>query len=208
MVRSLDESPLMAAALTAVNVPLYYAKRGSNLALAAMSGERQGIYLAHYPAKDVIDPVHHTRFYYHCHRQPRLEHGHFHIFVNDREPGSFMHLAALSLSAKGEPLRWFSTNAWVTGEHLQPADKVVALLATFQVQTHGRLAPISRWLSAMVQLFRPQLEQLLLRRDVLMQRQCQRQAWTALCEDRRIDVISQCNAALPRRIQQFQQRGF
>lgn len=205
---NLDNSPLMAAAITAVDVPLHYAKRRSNLALAAMAGAQQGVYQAHYPNKDVIDPINNTRFYYHCHRKPSLEHGHFHIFMNDREPGSFVHLAALSLSAKGEPLRWFSTNAWVTGEHMQSADKVIALLDSFQVQVRGRLAPVARWLTAMVQLFRPQLEQLLRRRDGLMQRQCQRQVWAALCKDRRVDVISQCSAALPRRIQQFQQRGF
>lgn len=203
-----DNGPLMAAALDAVNVPLRYVKQGSNLALAAMAGARQGVYLAHYPDKDVIDVVNNTRFYYHCHRQPRLEHGHFHIFVNDHQPGRFMHLAALSLSAKGEPLRWFSTNAWVTGEHMQSADSVIAHLDNFEVQARGRLAPVGRWLSAMVHLFRPQLVQLLHRRDVLMQRRCQRQSLTALYEDRRIDVISQCSATLPRRIQQFQQRGF
>ncbi|WP_406681796.1 DUF6969 family protein [Rhodoferax antarcticus] len=138
----------------------------------------------------------------------RLEHGHFHIFVNDREPGYFMYLAALSLSAKDEPLRWFTTNAWVTGKRMQSAKSVIALLDSFQVQTRCRLAPLGRWLSAMVQLFRPQREQLLRRRDLLMQRQCQRQVWAALCEDRRVDVISPCSAALPRRIRQFQRREF
>jgi hypothetical protein len=119
-----------------------------------------------------------------------------------------MHFAALSLSAKGEPLRWFTTNAWVTGERMQSAERVIALLDSFQIQARGRLAPVGRWLNAMVKFFRPQLEQLLRRRDVLLQRQCQRQVWAALCEDRRVDVISQCSAALPRRIEQFQQRGF
>ena len=202
------QSDLMDAALTAVNVPLRYAQNGQNLVLAAMSGVRQGVYLAHYPAKDVVDRVHHTRFYYHSHRHPSQEHGHFHIFVNDQEPGSFMHLAALSMSPQGEPVRWFSTNAWVTGERMRPAGKVTDLLDAFQIQTRGRLACVARWLTAMVQLFRPQLIQLLQRRDIVMQRRCTPQTWQALCEDRRLDVISQCSASLPRRIQQFQQRGF
>ncbi|MBB1077556.1 hypothetical protein HUU62_24435 [Rhodoferax sp. 4810] len=204
----LDDGSLMAAAMTAVNVPLRYARQNTHLAVAAMAGARQGIHLAHYPDNDVVDHVHHTRFYYHCHRSPRLEHGHFHIFVNDREPGSFMHLAALSLSVRGEPLRWFTTNAWVTGERLPASGNVIALLDTFQVQARGRLAPVASWLTAMVQLFKPQLAHLLLRRDALMQRWCQSRDWAAVCDDRALDVISQCSAALPRRIQQFQQRGY
>ncbi len=202
------QSDLMDAALTAVNVPLQYSQKGQNLVLAAMAGAKQGVYLAHYPEKDVIDHVHHTRFYYHSHRHPRLEHGHFHIFVNDQEPGSFMHLAALSVNPRGEPVRWFSTNAWVTGERMPTAEKVLGLLGAFQIHTQGRLAPIARWLTAMVQLFRPQLIQMLKRRDLVMQRRCTPDTWLAFCEDRRVDVLTQCSASLPVRIQQFQQRGF
>ncbi len=198
----------MDAALTAVNVPLHYASKGQNLVLAAMAGAKQGIYLAHYPESDVIDRVHHTRFYFHSHRHPSQDRGHFHLFVNDRETGSFMHLAALSVNAVGEPVRWISTNAWVTGEQMPPADKVMAQLDDFQIYTPGRLAPIARWLTAMVQLFRPQLIQMLQRRDAVMQRRCISQDWAALCEDRRVDVLSQCSALLPKRIQQFQQLGF
>lgn len=202
------QSDLMNAALAAVNVPLHYAQKGKNLVLASMAGAKQGVYLAHYPEKDVVDRVHHTRFYYHSHRHPSQEHGHFHIFVNDQEPGGFMHLAALSLSPRGEPVRWFSTNAWVTGERMPSALEMIGKLDSFQIQTHGRLAPIARWLTAMVQLFSPQLIQMLKRRDIVMQRRSTSQTWTALCEDRRLDVLSQCSASLPKRIQQFQQRGF
>jgi len=202
------DGSLLDAALTAVDVPLRYANSGTHLATAAMAGARQGVFLAHYPERDVVDRNHATRFYYHCHRAQRLEHGHFHIFVNDREPGSFMHLAALSLSPRGEPLRWFTTNAWVTGERLPAAGSVIAQLDAFQVQSRGRLAPVARWLTAMVQLFKPQLTQLLLRRDALMQRWCLSRDWSAVCEDRKLDVICQCSAALPRRIQQIQQRGY
>jgi hypothetical protein len=167
--------------------------------------------MQHYPANDVVDAVHGTRFYYHAHgsrRCPAQEHGHFHLFVHTNNGADFMHLAALSLNARGEPIRWFTTNAWVTGEQWHQAAEVVCALENFEVHTSGRLAALARWLTAMVQLFTPQLTVLINRRDAVMQKRCVSQTLLDLCEDRQFDVVSQCSAEISKRIQQFQQRGY
>ena len=41
-----------------------------------------------------------------------------------------MHLAALSLDVNGQPVRWFTTNRWVTGEHWRPAVLIERLAAS------------------------------------------------------------------------------
>jgi hypothetical protein len=144
----------------------------------------------------VVDSLNHTRFYYHAHassRFPAAEHGHFHLFSYGSQPGDFVHLAALSLDNRGQPLRWFTTNQWVTGERWRAAPQMLDLLSGFALQAKGRMAPLARWLTAMVHLFIPQLKHLLLQRDAaLASRQAQtRQSWSALCEDRQLDVLSE-----------------
>ena len=109
-----------------------------------------------------------TRFYYHAHRHGVPEHGHFHLFVHGPKAGDFMHLAALSLDHHGQPMRWFSTNRWVTAGRWRPAGEMRAALRRFEVRTHGRLAPVANWLTAMVRLFNEDLAELLRERDVLM----------------------------------------
>jgi hypothetical protein len=197
---------LATAASDAVQIALHHAQQGRSLAHAALVGSKHFAELQHYPANDVVDVGHGTRFYYHAHRAH--EHGHFHLFAEGHSPGDFMHLAGLSLNAQGQPLRWFTTNAWVTGERWHAAAQVLAAIDTFEVQTRGRLASVARWLTAMVRLFQPQLHRLVRRRDAVMQERSRAQDWQVLCEDRRLAVVTQCNARLDLRIQQFQQRGY
>ena len=157
---------LQEAAWLAVSIPLDYAQRGSNLAWAALAGRPVFQPLEHHPRRDVVDRASGTRFFYHAHPVPGdavQEHGHFHLFHEDAS--GFSHLAALSLDAQGRPLRWFCTNQWVTGERWRPARRWNAALRGFQLQTHGRLAPVARWLNAMVTLYSEELDALLHERD-------------------------------------------
>lgn len=197
---------LLHAAHEALGIPLRYAQAGNSLALAAMAGAAQCIELAHYPRLDVVDTHHGTRFYYHAHasrRRPDDEHGHFHLFAQGCQPGDYAHLAGISLDARGQPIRLFTTNRWVTGEAWRQAAGVELALARFAVHTRGRMAPVARWLTAMVRLFLPQLVQLVRRRDAVMARRSARQGWEVLCEDRRLDVVTESRISLSRRIQQL-----
>jgi hypothetical protein len=201
---------LLNAAHDALGIPLRYARSGSSLAMAAMAGARQCVELQHYPRSDVVDAAHGTRFYYHAHgsrHSPGNEHGHFHLFAHGGQPGDYTHLAGLSIDAQGQPVRVFTTNRWVTGETWRTATEVEQFLVRFAVQTQGRMAPVARWLTAMVHLYGPQLKQLVRRRDTVMTRRSARQGWDALCEDRQLDVVSQTRISLAKRIQQIQQLG-
>jgi hypothetical protein len=199
-------SSLISAAQEAVSIPLQYARAGSSLVHAAMAGATRCELLAHYPRHDVVDPQHRTRYYYHAHgsrRQPSTEHGHFHVFSHGAGAGDYVHLVGISLDAVGQPVRLFTTNRWVTGEVWRDAAEIQALLEPFHVHTQGRMAPVSRWITAMVRLYRPQIGQLLRRRDACMARRSAQGGMEALWEDRRLDVVSQCRISLVKRIQQL-----
>lgn len=167
-VMTLDE-----AAMQALAIPVDYVARGTHLGLAALAGQETFTDLTHHPRRDAVDRRAGTRFYYHAHavlgeRLP--EHGHFHLFHEDAQ--GFSHLAALSMDAQGNPRAWFCTNQWVTGEQWRSAPQWASLLPEFQIQVHGRLAPVARWLSAMVCLYRQELLALLTERDAWLAQQC------------------------------------
>lgn len=157
--------------MLAVSIPLDYVRRGGSLAWAALAGRQAFEVLQHHPRRDVVDRKSGTRFFYHAHPVPgdvQHEHGHFHLFHED--PQGFSHLAALSLDGQGRPLRWFCTNQWVTGEHWRPASRWRSAVHGFSLQTHGRLAPVARWLDAMVSLYRDELLAMLKERDAMVSR--------------------------------------
>lgn len=155
----------------------------------------------HLPANDVLDPGTGFRYYYHAHPDStaRREHGHFHLFQRVTDAGGkpvFTHLAGLSVTAAGLPLRAFTTNRWVTDEVMQPASAVGAMLDRFDVRTPRRLALVHRWLGAVTRLFRPQLDWLLEQRDQRIAREMPRRP--NLFEDRRTELLSECTLDLGR----------
>lgn len=207
--KELNAERTLDAAQRVAEIQLRYARQGFGLAHAAMAGATVLENLRHYPAQDVVDPAAGTRFYYHAHgsrRCPAQEHGHFHLFAYPGGTPSgpdFMHLAGLSLDARGQPFRWFTTNRWVTGERWHPASEVLAALETFTLETRGRMAPVARWVSAMVQLFQPQLAALVRRRDAVLARRMTHQDADTAFEDRRLDVVTECHFSLSARLQQL-----
>lgn len=202
---------LIAAARQAVAVQARYAAAGQGMAQAALAGAPSATTLRHYPAGDVIDHANGSQFYYHAHgsrRCPAEEHGHFHLFVRrpdaaDPAAPTFFHLAALSLDARGWPLRWFTTNRWVTGERWVPAATAIAALPGFAPVARGRLAPVAAWLGAMVTLYGDTLAALLRRRDAVVARRLRGTDPDTLFEDRRLDVVTQTRVALPGRLAQI-----
>ena len=186
------------AAMNALSIPLDYMARGTHLGLAALAGQREFIDMAHHPRRDAVDRASSTRFYYHAHsvlgeRLP--EHGHFHLFHENTE--GFSHLAALSMDSQGNPRAWMLTNQWVTGERWLSTSHWQVLLPAFKMQVRGRLAPVARWLSAMVRLYQRELLDLLAERDAWLSRECAagrspQEVWN----DRQIHVVCQRPLAL------------
>jgi len=153
----------------------------------------------HYPADDAFDPVSGYRWYYHAHPEHGrdAEHGHFHLFAAapaKAGKGRYTHLLALAVSPAGLPLRMFTTNRWVTNEVLAPAGQVLRKLQQFALRTPSELELVHRWLAAVLGLFRPQINALLVARD---QRLESAQALRPnVFEDRRTMLLSQCRIDL------------
>jgi hypothetical protein len=85
--------------------------------------------------------------------------------VIKRDAKSFHHLVGIALDQKGLPTRLFTTNQWVTGEEMIDSDLVIKSLKDFEIVVKGRMAPVSNWVGALIQLFATEIEGLLLERD-------------------------------------------
>lgn len=180
----------------------------------------------HYPKGDVFDAETNAQFYYHAHpageRKP--EHGHFHTFLRPKGMPSgikpadvphvdapsgpndkLSHLIAVSMDPPGYPIRLFTTNRWVTGEVWYRAPDVCAMLDRFVID-HARPSwPVNRWITAMVQLFHPQIEWLLDRRDVAVADWQSGHADGDVFEDRELEVTSDLEISVENQIRDIQQ---
>jgi len=168
------------------------AHQRSNLSIAALCGAQQFFQWQHYPAHDAVDSTHNSEFYYHTHSGAQHsddEHGHFHVFTRPGGRHRFHHLIGISMNQRGLPSRLFLTNQWVTGEHWAPPQRLESALQKFHCQLQGRLSPVSRWISAMVHLYRPEIRALHQRRYRWHQRLYQTTDSRAHLRDRRCDVI-------------------
>ncbi len=189
-----------------VRVMSFYRHNGAGLAQAALLGAAHFREWQRYPRQDARDNENGTEFYYHAHaadeRIPN-EHGHFHVFSRPEAEGSFVHLVGISLDAHGLPLRLFLTNRWVTGESWVSAASVRPRLNRFRFKGYGPLAPLGDWLTAMVQLYRHEIEALHDTRDRWTKmRSSQFPTRNALLESRRYQVIAQRRVQLLRRLAQ------
>jgi hypothetical protein len=155
----------------------------------------------HYPSGDVYDEHSGCQYYFHAHApgdRAEADFGHFHTFMDIREsrPNSgprvrpkLTHLIGVSMTPTGFPVRLFTTNRWVTGEEWRKADDIIAQLDRVAVQRFEEF-PADRWLTAMMILFRPQIETLLIDRDRRLKRWRSAHPETDPLEDRRLEVTS------------------
>lgn len=101
------------------------------------------------------------------------------------------HLVAIAMDASGAPLRFFTTNRWVTGETWYPAADVARMLDRFVPGAAGTTTLLDRWIAAMLGLYKPQLCELLAKRDAaVMDWRRRRRAKVHVLEDRRLEVTS------------------
>jgi hypothetical protein len=167
--------------------------------------------LDHYPKGDVFDPESHAQWYYHAHDKKERpgEHGHFHTFMRgggmpegvapealpDFQPKKqkhdlVSHLIAVSMDRSGWPIGLFTTNRWVTGETWYPARDVAAMLDGFEMRMDQPSWAVNRWLTALLRLFRPQIEALLRQRDARVRAWRRQHPDANAYEDRRLEVTS------------------
>ena len=162
----LTQSNQWLAAQELADIQMRYAETGRTLNEAALCGAREFLEWQHYPNNDLIDEKTGYEFYYHAHsaqEMPPGEHGHFHVIKRNED--SFHHLIGIALDQKGLVVRLFTTNQWVTGEEMADASQILKSVKEFEMTVMGRMAPISRWISALLRLFYPEIEGLVLERD-------------------------------------------
>jgi Domain of unknown function (DUF6969) len=161
----------------------------------------------HCPAGDIFDPESHAQYYYHAHRPG--EHGHFHTFLRERgmprrvrpakqSEADYMkeredrisHLIAISMDPYGVPREMFTTNRWVTAENWYRAADVCTMVDRFEIDHAQPSWPANRWVTAMVRLFRPQIEMLLRQRDDAVAAWQKKHPDEDVFEDRGLDLPS------------------
>ena len=186
------------------------AKGGSNVVAEVLPREGTFYQFDHCPPGDIYDHESHAQYYYHAHRPG--EHGHFHTFLREKgipkdcrpvaqsdadymkqRNDTYCHLGAISMDTRGFPIGLFTTNRWVTAENWYAAEDVCAMLDRFEIDHAQPSWPVNRWIGAMFRLFRPQIVDLLHRRDAVVA------DWQEKHSDG--DVFEDRDLALPSRIE-------
>ncbi len=199
---------MKAAGLEASNCQRVLRKVNLNVVGEVLKGQGQFVRLTHYPQGDVFDRETHSQYYYHAHRDG--EHGHFHLFQRaaGMPPGcapvpdaagrdwpsgeqALSHLVAISMDRFGAPVGLFTTNRWVTADTWYPAEDVVRMLPRFAIDHAWPSWPTNRWLTAMVRLFRPQIEGLVRARDQALAARRADFPDRDVFEDRDFEVLSE-----------------
>lgn len=107
------------------------------------------------------------------------------------EADPWSHLVAISMDSTSKPLRFFTTNRWVTGETWYPAKDMEAMLDSFRLGAVPPSPPLNRWVTGMLGLYKPLLAALLAARDdKVMEWRRRRRAKVHVLDDRRLEVIS------------------
>jgi hypothetical protein len=190
---------------------------GSNLVIEVLRGCGDFAEWEHYPPDDIRDPKSHAQYYFHAHPQAERDqpdYGHFHLFMRPKgmpagirpvnlegtplasDNDALSHLIAISMTPAGMPERLFTTNRWVTGETWHKAGDVIGMLDRFVIDLDHPSRALNDWLTAMLVLFRPQVEELLVERDrIILQ-------WQAdhpdpdVFEDQRLEITSSLEISL------------
>jgi hypothetical protein len=206
-----------------LNVHRVLAKTGDNIVGELLRGQGTFYEWDHYPKGDVYDQETHSQYYYHAHPADQRfegEHGHFHTFLRPKGmpegvapaqvPGytppkdpndALSHIIAISMDKHGLPFRLFTVNRWVTGEVWYGADDVIRMLDHFEIDHTRPSWPVNRWISAMAVLFRPQIEELVRKRDVTVDEWRDKHPDRDVYEDRGLEVTSFVDISIDTQVQ-------
>ncbi len=216
----LDEMVL--AGREVVDVHRVLAKTKDNIVGEILRGQGKFFEWDHYPKGDVYDHETHAQYYYHAHALDQRfegEHGHFHTFMrpkgmpkgvkpaavpNYKKPkdpnDELSHVIAISMDKHGAPFRLFTVNRWVTGEVWYTGEDVLRMLDRFVID-HARPSwPVNRWITGMVRLFRPQIEQLIKKRDRTVADWQAKHPDRDVFEDRELEITSYVDVSIDEQV--------
>ena len=100
------------------------------------------------------------------------------------------HLVAFSMDEFGFCQRLFTTNRWVTGEVWYDAEDAISMLDGFVIDHAQPSWPVNRWVSGMMVLYRPQIEDLIRQRDRTVAQWLEQHPDGDVYEDRNLEVTS------------------
>jgi len=192
-------------------------KSNSNIVAEILRGQGEFVEFDHYPEGDIYDNESHSQYYYHAHRAD--EHGHFHTFLReagmdksakpiqqshekymDERDDTLSHLIAISMNNAGYPIGLFAVNRWVTAENWYSADDVIEMLDRFEIDLSFPSWPANIWLTAMLQLFRPEIESLIINRDQVIQQWQDKNPDNDVFEDRALELTGYVDISVERQI--------
>lgn len=193
-------------------------KTEDNVVGEVLRGQGEFFEMDHYPKGDVYDPETHSQYYYHSHRDD--EHGHFHTFLRqkgmpkgltpiEQSEATFMkerddtlsHLIAISMNRAGYPICLFTTNRWVGADHWYGAEDVIAMLDFFMMDMAQPSWPVNIWITNMVRLFRPEIEELVRERDKVVADWRKRHQDRDVFEDRELELTSILDISVEKQIE-------
>ena len=182
-------------ALALYNCVLELGEQNSNPVLQVLAGETP-VSKHKYPPGDHLEfGTEGWRAFYHSHTSPEQtvdEHGHFHLFapvVDSVGKKSWTHVVALSMDGEGQPLRWFTVNRWVTDGIWLGAGELLQILRAQQEKPSQSL--LARWLTAMVALYKPEIEMVLFERDRQLTRINDSPSGADILENREIYLLAE-----------------
>ena len=198
------------------------AKTNANVVGQCLANQGTFYEFDHYPAGDIYDDETASQYYYHSHRED--EHGHFHTFLRAKgmpksiKPAPYDgdgerplgkdalgHFVAISMDSPGKPIGLFTTNRWVTDETFYTAEDTIALLDRFKIDHTYPCLATNRWVTAVVILFRPQIEHLLCERDQMIAKWQEDHPDTDVYEDRDLEVTSELDIDVPKQLSAVRQ---
>ena len=202
---------MQTAGAAVMNVHRLLAKSRSTILGEMLAGEPSAAPWRHYPDGDVYDAEYFSQYYFHDHPMtvewPEVR-GHFHTFLRlpELEDDTFdaahdlltdglqepplCHLIGVAIDSAGHPIRLFTTNRWVTGENRLPAGRLIGLLDQFEIDhTHPSWA-VNVWITNVLRMFRPQIEDLLRERDQVVARHGERRPGADPWEDEGLEILS------------------
>lgn len=194
-------------------------KAGENVVGRCIANHGTFYEFDHYPEGDVYDDEFGSQYYYHAHREETGEHGHFHTFLRAKsmpksiKPAPYdgdgvrpmgkdalCHFVAISMDAPGMPISLFTTNRWVTDETYYTAEDTIAMLDRFKINHTFPCLATNNWLSAMLRLFRPQIETLLYERDEVIAKWADEHPDEDVYEDRDLELTSTIDINIDKQI--------
>ena len=190
-------------------------KNDANVVGEVLKGHGEFFEWDHYPPGDVYDHETHAQYYYHAHppegraKKYGPEHGHFHTFLRPKgmpknvkparvadyekpegDNDELTHFVGIAMDRAGFPIRLFTTNRWVTGETWYKAPSVISMLERFDMDLAYQSLPVNIWVTAMLQLFRPDIETLLKARDKAVSDWVAKHPDVNAYEDRGLEITS------------------